>query len=68
MKIFKILDCSNRTIKCRYYCRCNDGYRSKWEIEEPIATAVEVINDSDAVVVAVDIPTGMRIPDRICLR
>jgi NAD(P)H-hydrate epimerase len=35
------------------------GTGANGKLREPISTAVEVINDSDAVVVAVDIPTGM---------
>jgi NAD(P)H-hydrate epimerase len=60
LKIFKILDSSQiKPSNADIIVDAMMGTGVNGKLREPIATAVEVINDSNAVVVAVDIPTGM---------
>lgn len=60
LNIFKIHDSSQiETTNADVIVDAMMGTGVSGKLREPIATAVEVINDSDAVVVAVDIPTGM---------
>ncbi|MTK63445.1 MAG: NAD(P)H-hydrate dehydratase, partial [Methanobacterium sp.] len=60
LNIFKIHDSSQiETTNADVIVDAMMGTGVSGKLREPIATAVEVINGSDAVVVAVDIPTGM---------